>query len=371
MTDLLALVGLLTWIGLLTVRGSFWRIDSTPLPPWPETWPTVAVVVPARDEAALIAASLASLMAQDYPGRLAVVVVDDASSDGTSEVARSVADARLTVIRGRPLPPGWSGKVWAMSQGVEQALEELPEARYVLFTDADIHHHPGELARMVSRAEAWRLDMASLMVRLPCRSWAEHALVPAFVYFFRLIYPFRWVNDAADPTAAAAGGFMLVRRRALERIGGLQSLRGALIDDCTLAAAVKNQGGRLWLGMAGSTRSLRPAAGWRGLWHTIARSAYAQLHHSPLRLTATVAAMGAVFVAPPLLALMAGSAPGLAAWGLMALSILPMLRFYRTSPLWAPLLPLVAALYLAATLDSARRHYAGRGGAWKGRVQLP
>jgi hopene-associated glycosyltransferase HpnB len=370
MSDLIALIGLIAWVGLLGARGGFWRMEASPLPPAPKTWPTIAVVVPARDEAALIGASLTSLLAQDYPGQMAVVVVDDASTDGTAEAARAVGDGRLTVIGGRPLPPGWSGKVWAMSQGVEHALEVLPEARYVLFTDADIHHHPGELARMVTRAEAWRLDMASLMVRLQCRSRAEHGLVPAFVYFFRLLYPFTWVNDQAEVTAAAAGGLMLVRRRALERIGGLQSLRGALIDDCALAAAVKDQGGRLWLGMAGATSSLRPTSGWRGMWRNIARSAYAQLDHSPLRLAATVAAMAVVFLAPPLLTL-TGSIAAVAAWGLMALSFLPMLGFYRASPLWAPLLPLIAAFFLAATLDSARRHYAGRGGAWKGRVQLP
>ena len=370
MTALLAVAGLLAWVGLLATRGGYWRLEATPLPPFPDTWPAVVAVVPARDEAALVAASLGSLLGQDYLGPLTVVMVDDHSTDGTAARAEALDDPRLTVIAARPLPPGWTGKVWAMAQGVDEALSRLPEARYVLLTDADIRHHPGELTRMVARAEAWRLDLASLMVRLHCQGWAERALVPAFIYFFRLIYPFRWINDATGNTAAAAGGFMLVRRRALERIGGLQALRGALIDDCALAAQVKQQGGRLWLGMAGATCSLRPSGGWRGMWRTIARSAYSQLDHSLANLAAMAAAMAVAFLAPPVLAL-GGSLAALAAWGLMTLSFIPVLRFYRVSELWAPLLPLVAAFYLAATFDSARRHYAGRGGAWKGRVQVP
>ena len=372
----IAVIAALAWAWLLLLRGGFWRIERPSPAPDPAIWPEVVAVVPARDEAAVVGEAVRSLLAQDYPGLLSVVLVDDGSRDGTADVARRTAAAlgatnRLTVMAGTPLPAGWTGKMWAQAQGVVRAGQAHPEAALWLLTDADIGHHPGELRRMVARLEAGRLDMASLMVRLSTANRAERALVPAFVFFFRLLYPFRWVADPARATAAAAGGYVLIRRAWLERIGGVAAVKDALIDDCALAGAVKGAGGRIDLAMAEATRSLRPYAGFGALWTMIARSAYTQLDHSPLRLAGTVLAMSLGLLAPPLLALSGGPGwlPAAVAWAEMSLAFAPMVRFYRLPLAWAPLLPLVALFYMGATLDSARRHRLGRGGEWKGRMQ--
>ncbi len=366
------------WAWLLLMRGRFWQVDSIPEARAPDAWPEVVAAIPARDEAEVIGRTVQSLLGQDYPGKLSVVVADDHSSDGTADAARTAAAAlgaeqRLTVVTAPPLPPGWSGKMWAQSQAIAAAVERHPAAELWLLTDADIGHAPGELRRMVARLVADRLDMASLMVRLSTQGFAEKAVVPAFVFFFRLLYPFRWVAEARRETAAAAGGYVLIRRRFLDRIGGLASIRGALIDDCTLAARVKGHGGRLALDLAGDTVSLRRYTGFGELWMMIARSAYTQLRYSPVLLAGTIAAMIVGFLLPPLFSLTGGAArfPALLAWVEMSLAFAPMLRFYRLPVVAAPLLPLVAAFYLGATIDSARRHWSGRGGEWKGRVQAP
>jgi len=377
----LAGVALAAWLYLLLLRGFFWLPRELPTypPPFGEggaTSPSVAAIVPARDEAVTIGAAIASLLAQNYLGEFAIVLVDDHSSDGTARIAREAAEkagaaGRLTIVAAAPLPPGWTGKLWALAEGVD-ALEAAGAAPDLyLFTDADIAHHRENLSSLVAALDGGRRDLVSLMVKLRCEAWAERFLVPAFVFFFAMLYPFAWVNDAKKRTAAAAGGCVLLRREALRRIGGFGAIRGALIDDCALARRVKESGGAILLAMTHATRSLRPYPRMADLWAMVVRTAYTQLNCSPLLLAGTVLGLAGVYLAPPLL-LLAGGAPaalGLAAWFLMAASYAPMLVFYRRSLLWAPLLPLVAGVYLGATLDSARRHYAGTGGAWKGRVQ--
>ena len=372
----LAVLAAAAWAWLLLARGGFWRIERATVAPAPVRWPVVTAVIPARDEADVIGETVWSLLGQDYRGVLSVVVADDGSADGTAEEARQAARLagagdRLAVVTVPPLPPGWAGKVWAQSQGIETAVQAHPDTELWLLTDADILHASDEIGRLVARLLAERLDMASLMVRLSTASLAEKAVVPAFVFFFRLLFPFRWVGDPGRATAAAAGGCMLIRRSALERAGGLASIQGALIDDCALAARIKASGGRLALDLADETASLRRYATFTGLWRMIARSAYTQLRLSPFLLAGTVAAMTVGFLLPPLFVVLGGAArpPALVAWAEMSVAFVPMLRYHRLPAVAAPLLPLVASFYLGATIDSARRHWAGRGGEWKGRVR--
>ncbi len=364
------------WVYLLVGRGRFWRGWAEPAAPALASHPDVLAVIPARDEAAVIGRAVLSLFGQAYPGPLHVVIVDDHSQDGTAEVARRAAAAanatdRLSIVPAPPLPAGWSGKVWAMETGFRHAQAHARGAPYLLFTDADIEHGPDAVQRLVARAEAGRLVLVSLMVRLRTRSFAERALVPAFVFFFRMLYPFAWANDPASPVAAAAGGCMLLRRTALEAIGGFSVLRSALIDDCALARAIKPHG-PIRLDVADSTSSLRSYDRLGDMWRLIARTAYDELRYSPVRLLAAVAGMALVFLAPPLLALFAqGGAAWLGAvsWAAMAAAFVPCLRYYRSSLAWAPALPLIALFYTAATVDSWRRHVVGRSGEWKGRVR--
>lgn len=375
---LVAALAAASWIYLIVFRGGFWRIERHLPHAAPTDLPGVVAVIPARNEADHVGCTVRSLLRQDYPGSLRIVVVDDQSSDGTAEVARQAAaalglDDRLTVAAGRPLPAGWSGKVWAQDQGLEIADSIAPDATFVLLTDADIEHAPNQLTQLVARAEAERLDLVSLMVRLSCAAWVERLLIPAFIFFFRKLYPFAWINRHDRPEAGAAGGCMLVRRTMLQRIGGIAAIRNRLIDDCSLAAAIKAQGGRIWLGLAEETRSLRPYEMAGEVWRMIARTAYTQLERSPVNLAGCVVGMSLAYLAPPALALSAQGTPagwlGLAAWIAMSLAYVPVLRYYRQPIVLAIALPAVALFYLCATLDSARRHRVGRGGEWKGRVQ--
>jgi hopene-associated glycosyltransferase HpnB len=366
-------IAALAWGWLLAFRGLFWKIDMIPALPEPAPWPEVVAVIPARNEAECIGDTVRSLLMQDYPGLLSVVVTDDSSEDGTAGKAYAAAldleaTQRLTIVTAPPLPEGWSGKMWAQEQGIAEAVKVHPNADLYLLTDADIHHGPGQLRRMVARLEAERLDLASLMVHLSTETVWEKAVVPAFVFFFRLLYPFRWVSDQTRATAAAAGGYMLMRRTMLERIGGIASIRTALIDDCALALQVKRAGGRLALDLADETWSSRRYEGSGELWMMIARSAYTQLNYSPLLLAGTALAIVVGFLLPPVWAF-TGSLPAILAWAAMSIAYAPMLRYHRL-PIWAaPVLPVVAIFYLGATLDSGRRHWMGKGGQWKGRAQ--
>jgi len=367
-----ALVALLVWSYLLLGRGLFWVPRIAKLAPAPKDWPRVTAIVPARDEAATVGAAVTSLLKQDYPGAFSIVLVDDQSSDGTAQIARDAAAAlgmagRLRVVAARPLPDGWSGKLWALSEGVRAANDSGAPGLY-LFTDADIAHHPRNLAELVARV-ATGYDLVSLMVKLHCRSLAERFMIPAFVYFFAMVYPFAWSNDPRKRIAAAAGGCVLMQRAAFERIGGFEAVKGELIDDCALARAVK-RGGRIWLGFTRETRSLRAYSSLATIWNMVARTAYAQLGYSVLNLLVTVVALGVTFLAPIFVLPVGGFATVLAlvAWIAMSVSYVPMLRFYGVSVLSATLLPAVATVYLAATVVSAWRHWRGRGGEWKGRV---
>jgi hopene-associated glycosyltransferase HpnB len=384
---LVAGFGLLAWLWLALLRGGFWRTGiRLPAAPVPTRWPSVAIVVPARDEAAILPLTMPTLLDQRYPGPLRVILVDDGSTDGTAElVARSWP--AVAVVSPAPPPAGWAGKLWALRAGIDAATD----VDLLLLTDADISHAPDSLARLVAVAEHRGLDLVSQMARLRCRTAWERLVVPAFVYFFALLYPMRWVNRVGARTAAAAGGCVLLRRDALVRAGGLAAIRGAVIDDVALAGAVKRGGGSVYLGLAdspeggrgvadspeggrGAVASVRPYPSLASLWHMVARSAYAQLRHSPLLLAGTVVGLAAVFLGPPVstvvglfgdpvLAALGGSA-----WLVMVATYAPMLRYYGQPVLAALLLPVTATLYLAMTVDSARRHYLGRGAAWKGRT---
>jgi hopene-associated glycosyltransferase HpnB len=360
-----AAMALLAWAYLLLLHGRFWQAGPVLAAAWPGVAPAVDVVVPARNEAEGIEAAVRSLLAQNYAGALRVFVVDDRSTDGTGAIARGIGDERLVVIDGVERPAGWSGKLWAVEQGVARG-----EAGLVLLTDADILHDPAHVATLVAKAERDGLDLVSEMVALRAVSLAERALVPAFVFFFQLLYPFARVNDPASRTAAAAGGTMLVRRAALERIGGIASLRGALIDDVTLAARIKT-GGAIYLGHSLLARSLRPYPGAADIWRMVARTAYVQLRFSPVLLVGTVVGLGLIWLAPPFVALFGhGVARWLAAaaWAGSALSYVPTLRRFGQSAGWALGLPAIATFYLLATIGSAVDHHRGRGVVWKGRA---
>jgi hopene-associated glycosyltransferase HpnB len=381
------------WAYLALGHGGYWltrqRLPRTAHTPDPASWPPVTAVIPARNEAAMLPATAPTLLGQDYPGALTVILVDDCSTDGTAAVAAELGrglpgpDRALRVLAGGPLPDGWAGKVWAMSQGLAAARADGARPAYLLFTDADIAWERGALRALVRAAEADDRDLVSQMALLRTATGWERVIVPAFVYFFAQLYPFARVNSPRSRTAAAAGGCMLVRREALDRSGGLTAISGARIDDVALGQMIKRQRGRSWLGLSTTVLSVRPYPRLADLWQMVARSAYIQLNYSPWLLAGTVLGLLFVYVLPPagaiagLAALLAAgatvpaalaAAAGLAGWALMSLTFLPMLRLYRLSPLRAPGLPLIAVLYAAMTLDSARRHYLGRGAEWKGRT---
>ncbi|MBV9637900.1 MAG: glycosyltransferase [Methylobacteriaceae bacterium] len=420
----LALLSLAVWLALIFGRGFFWLARERDEPPaaTPSSWPRVAAVIPARDEADMIGDTIAALLRQDYPGPFSIILVDDGSTDGTGEVARAAAealegfpranqpdparsceggnpeakfgpfdswvpacagmsgvgaarpqgaDSRLTVVTGRQLPANWTGKLFALKQGADWVAAAAMPPDYLLFTDADILHAPDSVRRLVARARADRIVLVSLMAKLRCESFAERALVPAFIFFFQMLYPFAWVNDPRRRTAAAAGGCVLLDRRALEAAGGIAAVRNELIDDCALGRLMKAQGPiRLCLTERVVSRRAYPRLG--DIHRMVARSAYAQLRYSPFLLAGTMLGMAVTYLAAPLLALFGHGAAqivGAAVWLMMALSFQPVLAFYRASPAWGLALPAIAAAYLLFTIDSARLYWRGRGGEWKGRAQ--
>jgi hopene-associated glycosyltransferase HpnB len=372
MIALLAALSLCVWVYLVAAHGRFWRSTPELRPAVPQETPDVDVIVPARDEAATIGRAVASLAAQEYAGRFRIFLVDDGSSDGTAEIARAAVAGdpgrRLIVIAGQAKPPGWSGKLWAVNQGVA-----CGRAPVLLLADADIEHDPRHLATLTARLCAHHDDLVSEMVRLNCSSAAERALVPAFVYFFQMLYPFARVNDPASSVAAAAGGTVLIRRAALERIGGVASIKHALIDDVTLAAAVK-RGGPVFLGHSGLAASIRPYAHLHDIWSMITRTAFTQLRYSAALLLLTLAGLTLVWWVPIGTAVLGAGRTrwcGLAAFCLGASSYLPTLSRYGRNPLWSLALPLIASFYMAATVASALQHWTGGGARWKNRDYGP
>jgi hopene-associated glycosyltransferase HpnB len=373
--EITAACAVVVWLYLFFGRAMFWRLREAE-PGFSDPAPRrVAVVIPARNEAAVIGRTIASLVEQDYPGPFHIFLVDDHSQDGTLDAA-SIAARKcgkpelLSALVARALPEGWTGKLWALAEGVSRA--ESFHADYVWFSDADIVHSPESLARLVARAEAGNYDLVSWMVKLRCETFAEKALIPAFVFFFFMLYPPAWTRSARRATAGAAGGCILLRWPTLARIGGIAAIRGELIDDCALAKAVKRSGGKLWLGLTSQTTSVRGYGSFGEIGRMISRTAFWQLKHSTALLAGTIVGMFVTYMLPPLLLLTGKRVPaglGASAWILMTLAYAPSLRFYGLSPLWAPALPLVALFYTGSTIHSAARYWTGHGGAWKGRMQ--
>ena len=373
---LLAAVSLGIWLYLVFARGFFWlgreRDDGAIM--LPPILPSVAIVVPARNEADNIAQSVTSLLRQTYPA-LSLIVVDDDSDDGTAAVARAAAASlgaagKLSIVGSHALPARWTGKLWAVKQGIAAAQERFAP-KYLMLTDADIVHAPDTLSWLVAQAEAQNLVLASLTARWRCENLAERVHIPAFIYFFQMLYPFAWVNRPDHAMAGAAGGCMLVRADALRAAGGIEIIRDALIDDCALAAALKQQGA-IWLGLTDRVVSIRPYTRWGDIRRMVARTAYAQLRYSPLIVAGTILGMALTYLVPPLMALFGqgwAQVCGALAWLLMAVSFQPTLRLYRLSPLWGVALPAISLLFMFYTLDSVYQYAAGKGGSWKGRVQ--
>jgi len=379
MLQILSLLTFVIWLVIFFLWGQFWRVWEFDAGrarfPSRDRWPTVAAVVPARNEAETIGAVLRGLAAQDYSGEFSIVIVDDHSRDGTAEIARRTAEeagvaSRTIIVRASELQPGWTGKLWSLNLGANVAADMTPE--FLWFTDADIMHSTDTLRNLVSNAESGKLDLTSLMVLLKAESFVERLLIPPFVYFFLMLYPPRWIADSKSRTAAAAGGCILLRRSSLERAGGLAAIRGEVIDDCALARTVKKSGGKIWMGLTRSSRSLRAYTNSSEIRDVIARTAFTQLRYSALNLLGTLLGLGVTFLVPFVLTFSSNIHVwpfALAAWCLMTASFLPAVTLYRLSPVWAPLLPFSALFYAFATCLSAVRYWLGRGGQWKGRAQ--
>jgi hopene-associated glycosyltransferase HpnB len=375
----LAAISFLVWSVLTFFRGGFWQVQrfnaDLQTINAPAAWPRVLAIVPARDEAETIAQVVESFLKQNYPGEYRVMIIDDHSEDQTATLARKAAESfsiadRLSIIPAPPLPEGWTGKLWAMQQAVENSTSFAPD--YFWFTDADIVHAPDTLERLIARAEAQHLDLTSLMVLLQAKSFLEKLLIPPFLYFFLKLYPPQWIANPKVKTAGAAGGCILLKRAALERIGGISSVKAEVIDDCALARAVKRSGGSIWMGLTKESVSLRAYTSFAEIRDLIARTAFTQLGYSPILLLGTLLGMLMTYLAP--VALTFSPRPilwrlGLAAWALMTITYLPTARFYGLSPLWTPALPIAAAFYSYATCLSALRFWLGKGGLWKGRAQ--
>jgi hopene-associated glycosyltransferase HpnB len=402
---LAAILSAAIWLYLAIARGSFFHLrpfdDNFARHIPPPTWPSVTAIVPARNEGATIGQSIASLLQQDYPGEFGIILIDDHSEDTTVRLAEQAATqqnaaARVTIHHAAPLPQNWTGKLWALNEGVtlsfasnlqnassrgerricfsEPSSSQLPAPTYFWFTDADITHAPDTLTRLVSRAEQNHLDLTSLMVLLQARTIPEQATIPAFLFFFLKLYPPKWIANAKAGTAGAAGGCILLRREALDRVGGFSAIRSEVIDDCALARAVKNTGGKIWMGLTRASISLRAYNSFAEVRDMVARTAFTQLRYSALLLLGTIVGLILTYLAPIALLFAHNNVTrtiALLTWLTMSLLFLPTIRFYRLLPHWAPLLPLTAAFYAYATFLSAIGYYAHRGAQWKGRSQVP
>ncbi len=376
----LAALSLLIWVYLAFAHGGFWKVSrlvvSEDAPVSSDRLPVIAAVVPARNEADVVGRCIASLLRQRGV-HIHIVLVDDGSTDGTSQAAAAAgpepADStRLKILQGQPLPEGWSGKLWAVQQGIQQAQALNPD--FFLLTDADILHSPDNIQNLAAIAKAGNHDLVSVMVKLHCETLAERALIPAFVFFFLMLYPPAWIANPRRKTAGAAGGCILIRRSALEKAGGIPAIRHEIIDDCALARRVKDSGGSVLLGLSADTRSVRPYGSFAAIGRMISRAAFNQLRHSTLLLFGTLLGLAITYVAPPALLLSGHRVPAwiaASAWLLMASCFLPTIRLYRLNPLWSLGLPAIAVFYMGATLHSALKFWTGRGGEWKGRVQDP
>ncbi len=366
-------LSILIWIYLLAARGGFWRADQRVNRAGKlEKWPDLVAVIPARNEVETIGATVASLLDQDYPGNLKIIVVDDNSTDGTGDaVGRS---DNVHVLTGTSLEVGWTGKLWAVHQGLVLAEKISPNAEYTLLTDADITHHRSNLSELVFKAASESLHLVSLMVKLRCATFWEYFLIPAFVFFFQKLYPFSWVNSQTNNTAAAAGGCMLIRLDTLRHAGGVKRIKDHLIDDCAMGTLIKSEG-PIWLGLSDKTTSSRAYVTLFEIWHMVARTAFVQLDHSILKLLGTIVAMIVIYLAPPL-GFFVGvlthnaemSAMGALGWGLMSFAYHPILKLYGRSRIEAFCLPAAGFLYALMTVSSAVRHWRGAGGNWKGRT---
>ena len=377
-TNLLALLVLVIWLYLAFLRGNFWRLEEDLLEPKPtEKWPRVVAIVPARNEAATIARAVTSLLGQDYSGEFSIIIVDDQSDDGTAALARKAAEevgaaTRITILSASELPQGWTGKLWALNEGISATSGKAPD--FFWFTDADIMHAPDTLRRLASHAETECLDLASLMVLLQAKTFPERLLIPPFLYFFLMLYPPRWIADPQKQNAGAAGGCILLRRAALESIGGLASIRNEVIDDCALARAVKKTGGKIWMGVTRESVSLREYKTFAEIRDLIARTAFTQLRYSSLLLVAMLLGLFVTYWLPWIL-FFAGEDPawllGSTAASLMTVTFLFTVKFCNRSAIWALTPPFAAAFYGYATFLSAVRYWLGRGAQWKGRSQAP
>ena len=379
---ILSITTLGSWLYLWLFRSLFWlanqRLENLPADiPATISFPSVIALIPARNEEDVIARCIGSLLNQDYQGELSIILIDDESNDRTVEVAQAAAAQfeggnKVQIISGKQLPSGWAGKVWALQQGMNRAVRT--QAKYYFLSDADVYHDTSNLTRLVSKAEKDELDLVSLMVKLQCRSSWDWLLIPAFIFFFQKLFPFNRVNDPSSRVAAAAGGSMLVRKTAMDRIGQYTSIKSAIIDDCTLARKLK-ENGPIWLGLSTSTRSIRAYDNLTEIWHMVTRSAYTQLHHSLVFLLGAIIGMTVVYVAPPMVMCFAFlhdlTFPLLfsgCAWGIMIYTYHPTLKLYDVKPFYGLLLPVTALIYLLMTIDSARLFYLNKGGRWKGRV---
>jgi hopene-associated glycosyltransferase HpnB len=381
----ISLISLGIWVYLLGFWGNFWRakerLETQQVKL--EFYPPITIIIPARNEAELLPKALGSLLLQDYPGDYSIVLIDDGSTDDTTQVAVVIAQKlsatnKLKIIESQVLPKGWTGKLWAIQQGINYAQQQTPTPKYFLLTDADIEHSKNNLQQLVIKAELEQKNLVSLMVLLRCQSFWEKLLIPAFVFFFQKLYPFAWVNDPSKQIAAAAGGCILINNQALDKIGGIEVIKQALIDDCSLAKVIKQsnfQDKSIWLGLTNSTYSLRPYDCLETIWSMVARTAYTQLNYSPTLLIGTIIGMSLVYLIAPV-SLIIGMVTtnwllamiGLLTWLLMLIAYLPTIRLYQISSWWASSLPAIALLYTLMTIDSAIQFWQGKGGNWKGRV---